>query len=162
MVRPVEPTPVVDEGATGVAFRMGCHRLAAADFYYTVSPEMVELTLELDHKVAQRIRRTKAYKEKLEELAKEMEQGLDSVMREEAMKLKRAWAAMVPKAIEVIRDHLIARDPMLQASAAREVLDRDGRLPKVSKVQSQVQVEEKIPAVSDRLIAEFSSSTTVN
>ena len=76
-------------------------------------------------------------------------------MQGSAEKLKMAMSSLVPKSIEVINRSLDDPKSEVALRAAQEVLDRDGRMPKVSKVQGAAQESSAIPDVDPVTAEEF-------
>ncbi len=138
-------------------------RLAAADFhYYMLDPNAIASICKMSKQVADRIRASEAYKEHMESLLAQQRAQVDREMEKETKSLRLAMSSLVPQAIEVMRGHMEDSDGVVSLQAAREVLDRDGRMPKVSRVQSEIKDVSKIPDVDERILAEFQPAAKPN
>jgi hypothetical protein len=128
-------------------------RLANADFSYGLNPDMTAYSLELTPKMASRLRSRVAYKARIEELKAEWMRRVSGQMGDEIERLRASISSLVPQAIEVLRNSL--SDPETSLRAAQEILDRDGRLPKVSRLQQESREQAVLPEVSKEIAAEF-------
>jgi hypothetical protein len=129
-------------------------KLAAADFYYSMDPDRTAVICRIDPVMADKLRKSKPYLEKIETLKQQMDAKLDVTMERDVSMIRARMASLVPEAIEKLSDQL-QRDDVLGLQAAREVLDRDGRLPKVSRVQTTIEDKTGLHDVDDKTLAEF-------
>lgn len=141
---------------------MKAHRLAAADFFYTLGSNEAAMLLDIEPAEAGRIRKMEEYQVHLEHLRMQSEMEIERHMMKDAERIRMAFSQMVPKAIEVLNERMSSDDGTVSLQAAREVLDRDGRMPKVSRVQSEVKDLSKLPDVSDAILQEFHPETKPN
>lgn len=131
------------------------HRLANADFHYMLGDELTANLLRIDPKVAAKMRKTQHYRERVSVLQGMMDKSMTELMRKDADRLRLAMSDMMPQAIEVIRQKLADSDPAIALRAAQEVLDRDGRMPKVSKMQTSLNDASTLPDVDPEVAKEF-------
>lgn len=137
-------------------------KLAAADFYYEMYPDATADICRIPKPLAARLRKSEAYKSHLDSLIAISKSDLKNKMSKDNDKIRGAMADLVPRAIEVIRGHMEDGDGVVSLQAAREVLDRDGRMPKVSRVQTQQEIVSKIPDVDAEILAEFQPAEKPN
>lgn len=130
------------------------HRLAAADFYYAMSPERTAVVMRLTSSQAKSLRKSKPYQSMIDNLQQEMGSTLKRDMKIESERIKQRMAELVPMAIERLHDQL-EDNGIVGLQAAREIMDRDGRFPKVSRVQSTIEDKRTMPDVDDALLSEF-------
>jgi hypothetical protein len=130
------------------------HRLAAADFYYSMSPDRTAVIMRLTPNQANSLRKGKAYQAQMENLTLEMNSTLKKDMAKDVELLRARMRELVPKAFERINDQL-DDSGLVGLQAAREVFDREGSLPKVSRVQSTIEDKRTMPDASDSLLQEF-------
>lgn len=130
-------------------------RLAQADVYYALDSHITNSLLSIEDKDAARIRRSKDYQENLQRLTESLEAHNRNLYAKDAEKLRIALSSMVPKAVEVLYSNLNSDDENVRLRAAQEVLDRDGRMPKVSKVQNTVDDKSVLPEPEQSIIDEF-------
>lgn len=135
--------------------RIQAVRLAEADFLYAMDHSGSASLLKLPPGMALKLRRTAAYRHRLNSLKFKMAEGAERAIQKEHDKLRMAMSELVPKALEVLRTNLDSEDLSIQQAAAKEILDRDGRMPKVTRVQQQVQPSSKIPDANDAILAEL-------
>lgn len=166
-VRPDPPKPIDPEIAerlrklkkiamqTSDIEKVQADRLATMDFSYMMDPEATAGMMKISKGHAAKLRKMAAYKRRLAELRDRMNLGVDKVIDEDFKKVKNRLTLLVPKALEVLADNLEMDGDLLALQASREVLDRDGRMPKTSRVQTQVQPASKIPTVNDATMEEF-------
>lgn len=136
------------------------HRLAAADFYYSISPDRTAVVMRLTPTQANSLRKSKAYQSQMENLTLEMNSTLKKDMAKDVELLRARMRELVPKAFERINDQLDDQG-LVGLQAAREVFDREGSLPKVSRVQSTIEDKRTLPDVSDSLLEEFGQAPKV-
>ena len=156
-VRPKRIQQSIDRGSKKRILHMQATRLATMDFYYGINPERTAVVCRVDEKTAVKLRKHPVYKAVFDNLELEMNSTVKKDMSKESEKLKMAMASLVPDAIEKLRSQL-EDVGLVGLQAAREVLDRDGRMPKVSRVQSTIENQVGIPDVSDSLLKEFGES----
>ena len=160
MVRAHEPTKQELERKKALIsdpeiIKAQAERLASADFYYVLSPDAISSMLKMSKAHASKLRRMTVYRDRMEALRQRMNEGMDKALAEDSKKMKMRMQDMVPKALETLADHLEKDGDMLSLQAAKEVLDRDGRMPKTSRVQTQTQPASKIPSANDAILEEF-------
>jgi hypothetical protein len=137
-------------------------RLAAADFYYALDPSVTASLCNITKPLAARLRNSEAYRDHLDSLVAQDKIQVKEKMSKDSDRIRGALAAMVPQALEVMRGHLEESDGVVSLQAAREILDRDGRMPKVSRVQTQQEIVSKIPDVDADILAEFQPAEKPN
>lgn len=137
-------------------------RLAAADFYYALDPNVTASICKIPKPLAARLRASDVYKDHLESLVAQDAAQVKEKMSKDSEKIRGALAALVPQAIEVMRGHMEDGDGVVSLQAAREILDRDGRMPKVSRVQNQQEIVSKIPDVDQNILDEFQPAAKPN
>lgn len=135
--------------------RIQAVRLAEADFLYAMDHSGSASLLKLPPGLALKLRRSAAYHHRMNALKFKMAEGAERAIQKEHDKLRMAMSELVPKALEVLRNNLDSDDLSIQQAAAKEILDRDGRMPKVTRVQQQVQPSSKIPDANDAILAEL-------
>jgi hypothetical protein len=130
-------------------------RLAAADFFYALNPSLSAHLLNISPEDALKARKHPGYERRLAELTEDMNATMRRSLKEDTEKLRLALQSMVPKALEVMNSALYGDDSNVGLRAAQEVLDRDGRMPKVSRLQTTPVDEGAMPDVEPKLLAEF-------
>lgn len=134
------------------------HRLACADFLYGMNPDDTAVICRLQPSQAKSLRKSKPYKGQMENLKLEHLVNLKRKMEKSAEEInegvKQRMAQLVPAAIERLADQL-QDEGLVGLQASREILDRDGRFPKVSRVQSTIEDKRTMPDASDSLLQEF-------
>lgn len=133
-------------------------RLAAADFYYALNPNVTAHLLNISPEDAAKARKHPSYLERIKELEQEDFSQLRKTMREDTERLRSAMSSLVPEAIEVMAKSLRSTDGQIALRAAQEVLDRDGTMPKVSRLQTTPAESDAMPDVEPKLLAEFQES----
>lgn len=128
-------------------------RLANADFSFGMNPELTAHTLSISRPDAAKARLSKTYKARIAELKSELNRSIQGQISAESEKLRMGIATLVPRAVEVLSQAL--NDPDNQIRAAQEILDRDGRLPKVSRVQQETREQSVLPEVDKSILEEF-------
>jgi protein-tyrosine-phosphatase len=130
-------------------------RLADMDYCYIMDPDGISDLMKISRPHALKLRKSASYKRRLWELKEAHNTGLDEKLMKDVERMKMRVASLVPQSIEVLASHLQGEDAVLRLQASREILDRDGRMPKTSRVQTQVQPPSKIPAANDAIMEEF-------
>jgi hypothetical protein len=130
-------------------------RLADMDYCYIMDPDGISDLLKVSRPHAVKLRKSASYKRRLWELKEAHNTGVEDKLMKDVERMKMRVASLVPQSIEVLASHLEGNDAQLRLQASREILDRDGRMPKTSRVQTQVQPISKIPAVNDATMEEF-------
>ena len=97
------------------------HRLAAADFLYGLSPDESSNMMRIGDATAARLRETKWYKIRYAYLEAKIE-AVDDEIAKESKRLRMALGELVPRSIEVLKEHLWANQRTDQFKAAQEVL----------------------------------------
>lgn len=142
--------------------RIHAIRLANADFFYALDPDLSAHMLNISPEEAFRARKNPVYDERLNQLENEEMGQLRRTMKEDTDKLRLALQAKVPRAMEVLDEALWSGDMNVAVRAAQEVLDRDGRMPKVSRLQTAPADENTMPDVEPKLLAEFLPTSKPN
>lgn len=101
------------------------------------------------------MRQTRNYKERIMELQTQLNRKLENVIQEESEKLRAGLASMVPRALEVLNTSLSDSEGQIALRAAQEILDRDGRMPKVSRIQTSIETENPLGDVDADTVNEF-------
>lgn len=130
-------------------------RLADMDYCYLMDEEATAGMMKISKAYAAKLRKMAAYKRRLWELKEQHNTNVEKLIDKSYERMKMRFQQLVPKAIEALADHLEGDDPLMRLQASREVLDRDGRMPKVSRVQTQPQAPSKIPTINDATMEEF-------
>lgn len=130
-------------------------RLADMDFSYVMDPEATAAMMKISKSHAAKLRKMAVYKQRLATLNYNHQRDVDKVLKEDFQRIKMRLSMLVPKSLEVLADQLELDGDLLSLQAAREILDRDGRMPKTSRVQTQVQPASKIPTANDAIMEEF-------
>lgn len=130
-------------------------KLALADFLYGLNPNLTAATLSIPVSAANKARNHPAYQERIQELKEDMNRRLERELGADAEKMRVALSARVPEAMEVLAEALRSKDPNIRIRAAQEILDRDGRLPKVSRVQNEQKDARVLPQFDAQLLDEF-------
>lgn len=130
-------------------------RLANADFTFDMNPDLTAHTLNISRPDASKARRSRAYKERIAELKADLNASIQGKILAEAEKLRVGLSTLVPRAIETMTNALADEDPAIRIRAAQEILDRDGRLPKVSRIQQETKEVPVLPEVDKSIMDEF-------
>ena len=147
--------PRTDRSLNRQRIKLVAARLAPADFMYLLGEKATSDMLGIDEKDAKKARKTPEYASRIKELEEDYRDWVSQAMQGSAEKLKMAMSSLVPKSIEVINRSLDDPKSEVALRAAQEVLDRDGRMPKVSKVQGAAQESSAIPDVDPVTAEEF-------
>lgn len=132
------------------------HRLASADFYHvTIGPDRTAVICQVTPAQAKTLRNSAAYQVRMEDLTRLMDSDLQNDMEKENRRIKALVSQLVPEAIETLTEILNGPNDAMRVQACREILDRDGRMPKVSRIQSTIEDKRGIPDVEDSILAEF-------
>lgn len=135
-------------------------RLADMDYCYMIDPDGNSDMIKISRTYAFKLRKSASYKRRLWELKESHNTGVEEKLLKDVERMKLRVSQLVPQSIEVLASHLNGDDAQLRLQASREILDRDGRMPKVSRVQTQPTVPSKIPAVNDAIMEEFGIKPT--
>jgi len=137
------------------AARIQAYKLASADFFYAMDPNTTADLVGMETSIASRVRTTKFYKDHICRLEMEHRRKIESKMNEDAEKLRASLSTMVPKALEVLNKSLADPEGQTALRAAQEILDRDGRMPKVSRIQTTQEQQNPLGEVDKKTIDEF-------
>ena len=140
---------------------MYARKLASVDFHWGMDPVKAATISQIDPKTAERLRTLPEYQSRLDELQLELDAVMRTGMQKESEKLRMRFAELVPEAVEKLAQQ-VQRDDVLGLQAAKEILDRDGRMPKVSRVQQTIEDKTGIPDVDDKVLDEFKVAPKVN
>jgi len=135
--------------------KLQASRLADMDFCYMLDEEATAGMIKVSKAHAAKLRKMAAYKSRLAELRDRHNADVEKSLGEDFKRFKQRLSMLVPKSLEVLADQLEMDGDVLSLQAAREILDRDGRMPKTSRVQTQVQPQSKIPSANDAIMEEF-------
>ena len=134
------------------------YRVANADWFYLQSPNVTNMNLGISNAAGRKARDSQVYRERMEELKR-----LDGNRNvADAERVRSAMSALVPQAMRELENALNDEKGEVRIKAAVEILDRDGRLPKVSRIQNEGRDGAALPAVDPEIIKEFHGNKTVN
>lgn len=124
-------------------------RLTAAGY----TDEEIAFTVGIGKVYVSMLRRTPDYIAVLAEVNTGVISNLDATLREDTLNVRAELKGMVPAAILALRDALYDKsNPRLRLEAAKEILDREGSIVKVSK--TEVKLEKEIDFAKHDLVAD--------
>ncbi len=133
-------------------------RLTAAGY----TDEEIGCALEITKVYVSMLRRTPEYIAILTEVNTGVISDLDSSLRKEILNVRAELLEMVPGAILALRDALYDKtNPRMRLEAAKEILDREGSIVKVSKSEVKVEREtdfSKHDVIADDILAALRST----
>ncbi len=133
---------------------MQAQRLASQDYYWSMDPDRTAVICRIDLKMAAKLRKTPAYLNRIEMLKLEEQSTISLAMEKEADRLTQAFRQLVPLAVMRLEE-AVQQNDQNGIQAAREILDRDGRKPKVSRVQNVLEDKTGLADVDHDVLKEF-------
>jgi hypothetical protein len=133
---------------------MQAQRLASQDYYWSMDPDRTAVICRIDLKTAAKLRKTPAYLSRIESLKLEESATISVAMEKEADRLTQAFRQLVPLAVMRLEE-AVQQNDQNGIQAAREILDRDGRKPKVSRIQTTIEDKSGLQDVDHDVLKEF-------
>ena len=98
-----------------------------------LSHEQIANQIGLTQSGLAQLKRTKAYQAKMLELATGVLSSYDEHIRQDIQNAHEELKTMVPMALMTLRSAVLSKNEKIRLDAAREILDREGTLSKVSR-----------------------------
>jgi len=136
-----------------------CHRLAEMDVIGERSLKEISEELGVSTPTVQKMRETDAYRKVFDKAKRESERAVQSRLRESTVLTKTKLATYANEAVDIVME--LARNAdkdSVRLGAACEILDRDGRFAKVSRLMNVQQGSDGAPMLPEDTAAEILDS----